>query len=162
MNKEITQLIRTLNGGLQQLPDLAKQMVNQYVVGHAVMGVTELILAIIIGLICYKLFGKIQKLQVKSLSAENSYHQVDDQLSEMEENDASSIKDIDRWSATHKALLKKMEDYNHLQISINQQKLPYQMAMFFCGGVCILAVVWGLTDIYRALTPIWSIIQALR
>lgn len=48
MNKEINELINTLNGGLQQLPDLAKQMVNQYVVGHWVLGIILLIAAVLV------------------------------------------------------------------------------------------------------------------
>jgi hypothetical protein len=39
MDKQVAELIKTLNGGLQHLPDLAKEMIHQYVIGHAFLGI---------------------------------------------------------------------------------------------------------------------------
>lgn len=48
MDKQVAELIKTLNGGLQHLPDLAKEMVHQYVVGHWVLAGVFLVIACLV------------------------------------------------------------------------------------------------------------------
>lgn len=104
MNREIAELIKTLNGGLKHLPGLAQQMVHQYVVGHMFVGISFILIAIIIATI-FIIFFKI------------NYHK----------------KDIDDW-------------FSEIVVGISATIVPLFLGMVF---------------VYRALTPIWSIISSL-
>lgn len=197
MNKEIAQLIKTLNGGLQHLPDLAKQMVNQYVVGHAVIGATILVIAIALGFICFK-----TACQVKERLKEKT-HSLDDIKKERSINDKKMDELDDQWqhklsslfdnaNPDHdldksKILLKRRFEVNDSvnnkmtqylkrddilfkqwqtaidhQNEIWQRTLPFLYVSIFTGVGSFAMLLISLKMIYQALTPIWSIIQALR
>jgi Na+/phosphate symporter len=106
MDKQIAELIKTLNGGLQHLPNLAKEMVNQYVVGHIFLGVAFLVMAIAL------LAGYFHALKASKDWQKDSF------------GDTS-------------------------------------MAMFLFPAIAGLLTMFGIISVYRACTPIWSIIQSL-
>lgn len=102
MDKQVAELIKTLNGGLQHLPDLAKEMIHQYVIGHAFLGIVFLVMAIAL------LAGYFHALK----TSKDSFGDVSE-------------------------------------------------AMFVFPAIAGLLTMLGIANIYRACTPIWSIIQSL-
>lgn len=172
MDKQVAELIKTLNGGLQHLPDLAKEMVHQYVVGHAVVGGLELlfsILTLIAALILIKKylnrgnpFKNYQALIIRSRSdrdiareewskAINSGHHEDD---------------YEQKTKTAEEKYKHAEkDYQKVFDNRPSEFDPMRGILTgFAAGLSTLSVILfltGLIDIYRALTPIWSIVRSL-
>ncbi|ARN92170.1 hypothetical protein JK167_11495 [Levilactobacillus brevis] len=50
MNKAVSELVDTLNGSLKELPAVAHQFVNQWVVSHYVLSVVWLLLVVVVAL----------------------------------------------------------------------------------------------------------------
>jgi tetrahydromethanopterin S-methyltransferase subunit C len=106
MDKQVAELIKTLNGGLQHLPDLAKEMIHQYVIGHAFLGIVFLVMAIAL------LVGYFHALKTSKDWQKDSFSDVSE-------------------------------------------------AMFVFPAIAGLLTMLGIANVYRACTPIWSIIQSL-
>lgn len=172
MDKQVAELIKTLNGGLRHLPDLAKEMVHQYVVGHAVVGGLELLFSILMVVVAVILFKKYlnrenpaKSYQAIIIQAQNDRDAAGDEWSKainswQEENYHEKTKEAER------KYNKAYENYQKVLDNRPSEFDPVNGVLTGCAaGLSVLSAILlivSLTDIYRALTPIWSIINSLK
>lgn len=164
MDKQVAELIKTLNGGLKQLPDLAKEMVHQYVVGHAVVGAIWTVISVII-LVSAFFLGKYA---LKSLQ-EYFRHESAIKTARFEEKIAwdryndLSITDSkqgvlhDEWKEKSQACANIVGTSDNYGIMVMTSVLCVML-----GIVGIMMFASATSDIYKALTPIWSIVNSLK
>lgn len=79
MNKAVSELVNTLNGSLKELPSVAHQFVNQWVVSHYVLSVVWLLLVVasVLGIVFVVKNGN------KISNSKNTYMGWDDLLGHM-------------------------------------------------------------------------------
>lgn len=167
MNKEVAALIKTLNGGLKHLPDLAQQMVHQYVVGHAVLSALELIATFLLLLGAFYV-GK----KVWNLTELKNHNQTALKRAERAMEDAQTKAfGISFGSVNDEEDKRREQDYQEKinAYEVLSDSMPSETSIIILTVLLVASLTFGLMmlltgtiDLYRALTPIWSIISALK
>lgn len=165
MDKQIAELIKTLNGGLKQLPDLAKEMIHQYVVGHAVIAGLELVLAIILSVIGIKLLIKwLGDAELTDLTSEYKKAQAAyDKVAYSYINFLDPKHDEKQSTLDHEKYDKQKKlDFCREALEDKKTGLSFMgFSALVCGVIALPMYLFGLRSVYEALTPIWSIIKSL-